>query len=667
MKGIMSVNSANIGKIIESFEGVQGNKKKGADSQGRLYLAVEGSDICLKETGDKKLSFKEVTQLVKDVMESKDVTAEQKVSVLRSYREIKGGFEDKHGGFFSRIFNREADRLIEDSDKEFSKWSKQTKDELINDKVNGLKQRLSPNEPHLDSICSIYSKFLAGGKSAPNVKNVFDQVDKTNIDPKQKNALKDFIIVEGKIIKLAYMLSKSSQFAQSIQLQNDYRNFLNGGAKREEVGQLYGQIEKLNLSEKEKTTLKKMIFVDSRMADFKEKVITEDLKYSDVSRALGSAYYRYLTGGMTLDRLKEQISAVKDIPPATDTAATNYLKSQQPTQAETHASTPATIAKIYANLKTLRDETGFTDQYGIGGAGSVANNLPPPKKGQPPHRIGVVLAANSGQPGGKLAEDLPHEPLSSKQLNYTVQEESVLSNVMLTHSPYNVNMQKDFFNSSIKGQWGLMNEYNWMSPNNMTRQGEDFSLPFAEGETTSSKKYNKVFVVDNCRISNLENAGVNAKGDPQVKLGNKSCEVRLIFADSVNANAELGSSGGSMKRTLNPNAVANYEEFLLCVKEKMRATIDGSKMQQEGGGESDVTVLLMAQLSGGIYAGLHREKFMKRDKTEPSGFEKALNEVLNEPVGPNGEKRGQYFSHIIVPKLATPNLIPNATPNANSA
>ena len=48
-----------------------------------------------------------------------------------------------------------------------------------------------------------------------------------------------------------------------------------------------------------------------------------------------------------------------------------------------------------------------------------------------------------------------------------------------------------------------------------------------------------------------------------------------------------------------------------------------------------------APLSRGIYSGPHKAKIEK-------DFSKLLNEVLNEIVGPKGEKRLQYFDKVVL-------------------
>lgn len=92
-----------------------------------------------------------------------------------------------------------------------------------------------------------------------------------------------------------------------------------------------------------------------------------------------------------------------------------------------------------------------------------------------------------------------------------------------------------------------------------------------------------------------------------------------------------------MRRTFNPNAAANYDEFRSCVKNKLRAALDASA-------SADVTIPLVALLSGGIYAGPHADKIKDDYKT-------ILSEVLSEPVGPNQEPRGCYFYDVIIPNL----------------
>lgn len=304
------------------------------------------------------------------------------------------------------------------------------------------------------------------------------------------------------------------------------------------------------------------------------------------------------------------------------------------TEAATFKSIPGKAEEIFKNKPILRahNETSkFEKIEGIGGAGSVANklyqeNLKNPKDN---FKIGVMIAANSGQPAGKVGIDVRKgHAASTKELNYTVQEETVMGNILMTECGNDPKKQEKLLDSTITGKWGMVN-----AKGTMTIQGHDFS----KKETTSSAhKYNQAYVVKNLHISDLEKNPQG--GDQKVVLGKNKCPVVAIFTDSVNANRDLGKPGGTMQRTFNPNAENNQAEFRECVKVKLRAGLDGAA-------EAGVTCPMVALLSGGIYAGKHAD-FIKQE------YNKILKEVLEEPVGPNKEPRGQYFHQVVIPTLS---------------
>lgn len=238
-----------------------------------------------------------------------------------------------------------------------------------------------------------------------------------------------------------------------------------------------------------------------------------------------------------------------------------------------------------------------------------------------PYKIGLMVAANSGLPAGALSYKMGH--VANSDLNVKTQEESVIADWLLTEGGTDSKKQSDLFNSTINGQWGMSS-----SIGTNTIQGIDFTT------TRNAKDYNQVYMVSDATVSALRPGAAGKELD-----ASHQTKVTFVFADSVNANPRIGSSNGTMQRTLNQRAINDYSFFKECVKEKLRASFDG--MVSEG-----VQVALVAQLSVGIYAGQHQDT-IKQD------FNNLLQEVLDEKVGPNGEKRGSYFAEIIIPTLGT--------------
>lgn len=300
-----------------------------------------------------------------------------------------------------------------------------------------------------------------------------------------------------------------------------------------------------------------------------------------------------------------------------------------PTPACTFKSKASSVGAIYQGMHVRRHNTSFRRLAGVGGAGSVAHQIYTENKDRMDVKVGVFLAANSGLPGGKLAQHLEEQhAISLADLNLPVQEESVLSNAFLTMFGGDITKQQEFYANTLAGKWGMVNN----NPNSYeTIQGVNFK------DSTNANDFNQVYLVDNCKLSKLEKS--KADGKSVVLVQGEECPVSFIFADSVNANTSMGKSAAStMRRTCNKKAVTDYSFFRECVKVKLRAALDGAATQ-------GVTHPLVALLSGGIYAGDHKAAITH-------DYNNILREVLSEAVGPNGEQRGQYFEDVIIPTLA---------------
>ena len=279
--------------------------------------------------------------------------------------------------------------------------------------------------------------------------------------------------------------------------------------------------------------------------------------------------------------------------------------------------TPKEVLSQYQNLKCLRQDTSFQIQKDVGGAVNVGYST---IQKNPQAKIGVMIAANSGLPGGALGQS--GHKITSKDLSMTTQEESIWANAALTSSQDGHITPEQFHHQTIEGKWGLLD-----TKGTMTKQGIDFTT------TTNAVDYNQVYLLKGCHLSKIN---TNTAKEKDI-LKNAKYEVVFAFADSVNANKEIGTPQGTMQRTLNKQAINNYDFFRECIKNKLRSALDG--MASQG-----VTHPLVARLSCGIYAGIHKDRIT-------NDFNNLLQEILEESVGPNGEKRAQYFVDIIIPDI----------------
>lgn len=284
------------------------------------------------------------------------------------------------------------------------------------------------------------------------------------------------------------------------------------------------------------------------------------------------------------------------------------------------------VHNLYASKKSLRNEDLAKNYLTLTNAGGAVNIGAEIAKKDPNAKIGVMIAANSGLPAGALGYN-PDE-ISERHLNLPTQEESVWAAVVLANCGNNREKQLAFYANTIQGQWGLLG-----LPENTTktRQGIDFT------QSKDTADYNNSYVLSNTEVADVTIE--NKEGKSIKKLGKNRYKATIVFADSVNANPNQGQATGTMKRTLNPKAAENYNFFCECIRQKLRSALDG--MAKEG-----VTDPIVAKLSCGIYAHPDHKIQINND------FYQILQSILEEPVGPDGEKRGQYFKQVIVPEMS---------------
>jgi len=280
---------------------------------------------------------------------------------------------------------------------------------------------------------------------------------------------------------------------------------------------------------------------------------------------------------------------------------------------------PGTRASLYLSATRYPVSAPWTEKVpNFGGAANVVDEV---MKRDPSANCGVMICANSGLPCGKLATD---GYVDQKSLNYKTQEESILADVILTQFGSDREKHKAFLNS-FNGVWGLVDGPNGTSTE--TLQGIDFT------KATDPEAYNQAFVLDKCQLSALTNSDQG-----KILVPGRKNEVTLVFADSINANPDVGSPTGTMKRTLNQKAINDYDFFLECIKTKLRAALDAMVAQ-------GVSHAIVGLLSCGIYAPDKWRGAVNQD------FPKILDQILNEKVGPAGEIRRDYFKEVLIPEI----------------
>ena len=295
---------------------------------------------------------------------------------------------------------------------------------------------------------------------------------------------------------------------------------------------------------------------------------------------------------------------------------------------------------IYQQAKILRKlppgtYIKVTKEKRNGGAGTlgfeIAQNA---SKG----KIGIMVAANSGLPGGDIGHIVrgtKHAPPGKPDLtikhymNHGGQEENMVANWALSTHPDDLAKQKALIQDTIMNQWGLTDKDS--TTNFQTRQGVDYV------NSQEASDYADAWVVDNARLSAVDGQKKSYAVNP--KKDYKAC---LLFGAGPNVS-NGGSRKGARQRTRNQKAVKNYEFFKKCIKESLKAKFDA-------GIASGVTDIIFDKTSCGIYAG---------DREDPNNYIKQINreykslveEVLNEKVGPHGERRGEYVNQAVIADL----------------
>lgn len=264
------------------------------------------------------------------------------------------------------------------------------------------------------------------------------------------------------------------------------------------------------------------------------------------------------------------------------------------------------------------DGNSFNSVTDAGGAANVGADI---YKNNPNAKIGVMIAGNHGLFGGALGKEAKQGKVEENDLTLKTQEESVWANAVLSKVGNDSNMQKEYYQKTLNGKWG-MKDKGKTSTNTATVQGIDYT------KTKNAKDYYLSMNVTDCFLSRV---------DGNKKLTKDKSPVLLSFTAGPNANPKIGTPEGTMQRTLNQRCIKDYAFFCECIEEALRSSLDG--MAKES-----VTHAIVASISCGIYAGAHQAQLIK-------DYDSLVNHVLNEVVGPNGQKRGQYFQQVTRAKV----------------
>jgi hypothetical protein len=316
--------------------------------------------------------------------------------------------------------------------------------------------------------------------------------------------------------------------------------------------------------------------------------------------------------------------------------------------------------------KKVKVKEGFGQNIGYDKYSEIMNNPVPGLI----KKIGVMVAGNSGLPGGNVGKKgtdvtLNHEKINA---NHTTQEEDIVS-TWLTATCFSKNMeigseeckviQTEEFNI-IKKKWGFED----LEPLPKIDQGPPIPKPHLltiqkmfYSPNQHENAYADAWVVRDAMLTTKKITSKSREKKKGTFSTEKIYPATLVFVAGPNAGAK-GSDGGSMTRTYNDAAAGNYDKFKEQIKGAVRAGLDA--MIMEG-----VDIAIVAGVSTGIYApgynirndSANQKKYnSSHHKLINDEFVNIINKILEEDMPEtNGVsyKRGEYFDEVIYPKLTT--------------
>ena len=213
----------------------------------------------------------------------------------------------------------------------------------------------------------------------------------------------------------------------------------------------------------------------------------------------------------------------------------------------------------------------------------------------PTWKIGTMVAANSGKPGGACGgEALQFDKLHA---GHRTQEEDIISNWLLTGAHNSLcsaeadvkNFCVQRFKGAVQRKWGLYSTdgrpHERLSPTH-TIQGVDYTT------TVKPTDYADAWVV---REASLSRKDVNASTGSKSFNHLSQYPTSLVFVGGPNAGASRGSVASSTRRTFNQACEADYNLFRECLKAALRAGLLAMAM------EGCDAVLLAGGVSTGLY------------------------------------------------------------------
>ena len=270
----------------------------------------------------------------------------------------------------------------------------------------------------------------------------------------------------------------------------------------------------------------------------------------------------------------------------------------------------------------------FEQMVDPGGLANVGIHL---SREAPRRKIGTMIAANSGRPGGAIGQ--ADGSVASLHAKHTTQEEDMVSNWLVTACrganarvgigvhPY----ASSVYQASLHGRWGMLTPD---GSDTATVQSVDYS------QATDGALYGDAWCVDDVRLSAKLPSFSSA--DEAVFDTRYQYATSLVFVSGPNVGATGRSAVSTVRRTFNAHAEADYALFREGVKAALRAGL--LAMAQLG-----CDVALLAFVSAGIYGGPHRDALR-------SEFGTIVDEILVDPR--HQPALGHYFERVVLAVLA---------------
>jgi hypothetical protein len=285
----------------------------------------------------------------------------------------------------------------------------------------------------------------------------------------------------------------------------------------------------------------------------------------------------------------------------------------------------------------------FEEMVCEGGLTSVGCSL---LSAEPNLRIGTMVAANQGRPGGACGACRCEQgewvgEARSLHAGHSTQEEDVVSNWLLTDA-HNALIPtarvaahcSKTFRDTIFLRWGFKPD----EPTTVTTMhGVDFTT------SLKSSDYSRCWVVDGVKLSNKTGHTTTGAFDMTQQY-----RTSLFFVGGPNAGAKGSPQNpeSSTRRTYSPACAANYALFYESVKAALRAGLLAMA-------HSGCDVALLAGVSAGLYAGPHKQRIN-------DDFRALVNSLLYEEMNsatlggrdePSPGTLGECFKRVIWTKL----------------